>query len=110
MKTKKDPVQAVGKIVIIKEMEKQTKTASGIIIEGMKNRDPFAVGTVVSVGRGIELITGEMQVPPVEKGDTILYDKGKVATMNGLTYINADHILAIVNDKKELPTGYYEVK
>ena len=110
MTKKKDPIQAVGKVVILKEMEIQTKTASGIIIEGMRNREPFAIGTVVSVGNGIELINGEFQVPPVKKGDTIFYDKGKVAIMNGLVYINADHIIAIVNDASQLPTGYYEVK
>ena len=59
---------------------------------------------------GIELINGDFQVPPVKKGDTIFYDKGKVAVMNGLVYLNSDHIVAIVNDSSHLPTGYYEVK
>ena len=76
-------------------MEIQTKTASGIIIEGMKNRDPFAVGTIVSVGEGYALLNGDFQVPPVKKGDTVFYDKGKVAIMNGLVYINSDHIMIL---------------
>tara|TARA_Y100000310_G_C20299031_1_gene630872 strand:+ start:176 stop:505 length:330 start_codon:yes stop_codon:yes gene_type:complete len=109
MTKEQDPVQAVGKIVILKEMEIQTKTASGIIVEGMRNREPFSVGTVISVGKGIQMTNGELQVPPVEKDNIVFYDKGKVALMNGLTYINSDHIVAVVNDTSQLPTGYYEV-
>jgi len=109
MKEEKDPIQAVGKIVIIKEMEIQKTTASGIIIEGMKNKEPFAIGTVVSVGEGIQMIDGGYQVPQVSKGDVVFYSKNHVATMNGLIYINSDHIVAVVNDKSKLPTGYYEV-
>ena len=110
MTKKQDPVQAVGKIVILKEMEIQTKTASGIIVEGVRNREPFSVGTVVSVGNGIQMTNGELQVPPVKKDDIIFYDKSKVASMSGLTYINSDHIVAVVNDKSQLPTGYYEIR
>jgi len=107
---KKDPVQAVNKIVILKEREKQTKTKAGIIIENQVNREPFAIGTVISVGNGIEMNNGSFQVPPVKKGDTVLYDKNKVAMMNDMVYISSDHIVAIVNDDNALPTGYYETK
>ena len=110
MAKKKDPVEALGRIVIIKEMEQQKKTASGIYIEGMTNKEPFAVGTVISVGKGIHTSTGQTQVPSVKADDIVFYDKGKVARMNGLVYISADHIVAIVNDKSQLPTGYYEIK
>ncbi len=110
MSESKDPIQAVGKIVILKEMERQTKSEGGIIIEGMVNRDPFAIGTVVSVGEGVPLSTGIVSAPPVKKGDVIFYDKNKVLVMNDLVYINSDFIVAIVNDKSQLPTGYYEIK
>ena len=104
----KDPLQAVNKIVILIEREKQTKTKSGIIIENQVNREPFAVGKVVSTGNGIEMNNGKFQTPPVKKGDTVLYDKNKCAMMNGMSYISSDHIVAIVNDEAALPTGYYE--
>jgi len=108
-KIEKDPVQAIGKIVILKEMEAQTKTASGIIVEGMRNKEPFAIGTVISVGNGIQLLEGEIQVPPVSKGDIVFYDKNKTATMNGLAYTNSDFIIAIINDESQIPKGYYQV-
>jgi|19_taG_2_1085344.scaffolds.fasta_scaffold01866_6 co-chaperonin GroES (HSP10) len=108
-KKEKDPIQAIGKIVIIKEMEAQTTTASGIIVEGMRNKEPFAIGTVISVGNGIQLLDGEVQVPPVSKGDTVFYDKNKTATMNGLAYTNSDFIIAIINDESQIPKGYYQV-
>ena len=108
-KKEKDPIQAIGKIVILKEMEAQTKTASGIIVEGMRNKEPFAIGTVISVGNGIQLSDGEMQVPPMSKGDTVFYDKNKTVSMNGLSYTNADFIVAIINDESQIPKGYYQV-
>jgi|TARA_Y100000034_G_C6775109_1_gene346040 co-chaperonin GroES (HSP10) len=105
----KDPIQAVGKIVILREMEAQTKTASGIIVEGMRNKEPFSIGTVVSVGNGIELTDGAIQVPPVEKGDIVFYDKNKSVIMDGLCYTNSDFIIAVINDESQIPKGYYQV-
>lgn len=60
--------------IVIKPIEPETKTASGIYLpEGAKER-PIQ-GKVVAVGPGKLLDNGKRSSPTVKKGDTVVFGK-----------------------------------
>ena len=60
--------------VLIKPLEPETKTASGIYLPESAKEKPMQ-GKVVAVGPGKMLDNGERITPSVKKGDTVVYGK-----------------------------------
>jgi chaperonin GroES len=60
--------------ILIKPIEPQTKTASGIYLPESAKDKPMQ-GKVVAIGPGKMLDNGERVTPSVKKGDTVVYGK-----------------------------------
>jgi chaperonin GroES len=60
--------------VLVKPIEKESKTESGIYLPESAKEKPMQ-GTVVAVGPGKLLDNGERVKPAVKKGDTVVYGK-----------------------------------
>lgn len=60
--------------VLVKPIEPETKTASGIYLPESAKERPMQ-GKVVAVGPGKMLDNGERIAPSVKKGDTVLFGK-----------------------------------
>ncbi len=60
--------------VLVKPMEPETKTASGIYLPESAKEKPMQ-GKVVAVGPGKLLDNGERVTPAVKKGDTVVFGK-----------------------------------
>ena len=60
--------------VLIKPLEPQTKTDSGIYLPETAKEKPME-GKVVAVGPGKMLDSGERVKPSVKKGDTVVFGK-----------------------------------
>ena len=60
--------------ILIKPIEPETKTTSGLFLPESAKERPMQ-GTVVSVGPGLLLENGERAVINVKKGDTVVYGK-----------------------------------
>ena len=60
--------------VLIKPLEPETKTASGIYLPETAKEKPMQ-GKVVAVGPGKLLDNGERMKPVVKKGDTVVFGK-----------------------------------
>lgn len=89
--------------IIVEAAEKETKTASGIILPDSAQEKPLR-GTVLAVGPGKVLDSGKIAPVDVNEGDTILYGKyaGTEVTVDGKDYIilRADDVLAVVEGAK----------
>ena len=60
--------------VLVKPIEKESKTESGIYLPESAKEKPMQ-GTVIAVGPGKLLDNGERVKPAVKKGDTVVYGK-----------------------------------
>ena len=60
--------------VVLKRIEEETTTASGIIIPDSAKEKPLQ-GTVVAVGNGKALEDGTLRALDVKVGDTVLFSK-----------------------------------
>ena len=60
--------------VLIKPLEAETKTESGIYLPESAKEKPMQ-GKIVAVGPGKLLDTGERVQPSVKKGDTVVFGK-----------------------------------
>lgn len=85
--------------IIVEAAEKETKTASGIILPDSAQEKPLR-GTVLAVGPGKMLDSGKLAPVDVKVGDTVLYGKysGTEVTVEGkdVIILRADDVLAIV--------------
>lgn len=85
--------------IIVEAAEKETTTASGIILPDSAQEKPLK-GTVLAVGPGKMLDSGKLSPVEVNTGDTVLYGKyaGTEVTVDGNDYVilRADDILALV--------------
>lgn len=74
--------------VLIKRVEEETKTASGIIIPDSSKEKP-AQGEVVAVGAGYRLENGTVRALDVKAGDKVLFGKysGQEVKVNGEEFI-----------------------
>lgn len=93
--------------VIVEAAPKEETTASGIILPDSAQEKPLR-GTVLAVGPGKTLDSGQVAKIDVSEGDVVLYGKyaGTEVTVGGKDYIilRADDILAVLNDAK-VPAG-----
>ena len=60
--------------VLVKPLEPEKKTASGIFLPETAKEKPMQ-GKIVAVGPGKMLDSGERVKPAVKKGDTVVYGK-----------------------------------
>lgn len=93
-------VKPLGSRVVIKALEKEERTKSGILLPDTAKEKPQQ-GKVVAVGSGRVLETGEKAALEVNEGDTVIFSKysGTEVKIDGEEYIILDgerDILAIV--------------
>jgi chaperonin GroES len=92
-------LKPLGDRVIIKEDEAETTTASGILLASTAQEKPHR-GSVIAVGKGKLDSAGNLVVPDVEVGDTIIYGKygGTQVTLDGEEYLilRSDDIYAVI--------------
>ena len=60
--------------ILVKRLEADSKTASGIIIPDNAKEKPME-GEVIAVGNGKKLDSGELAKPDVKVGDRVLFSK-----------------------------------
>ena len=85
--------------VIVKRLENETKTASGIVLPD-NAAELFDKGEVVAVGPGKKNDKGEVSAMNVKVGDRVLFGKysGQTVKMNGeeLLVMKEDDLFAVV--------------
>jgi chaperonin GroES len=85
--------------VIVKRKEKETTTASGIIIPDSGQETP-AQGTIVAVGNGKVLENGDVRTLEVKVGDVVLFGKysGTEFKADGdeFLYMNESDIIGVI--------------
>ena len=93
-------IKPLGDRVVIKDVEKEEQTASGIVLPDSAKEKPQE-GQVVAVGEGKKLENGEVVAPQVKEGDIVVYGKfaGTEIKHNGAEYliVSEKDILAIVD-------------
>jgi chaperonin GroES len=74
--------------VLIKPLDPEKKTASGIYLPESAKEKPMQ-GTVVAVGPGKMLDNGERVKPSVKKGDTVVFGKysGTEVEIKNITHL-----------------------
>lgn len=85
--------------IIVEAAAKEEKTAGGIILPDAAQEKPLK-GTVLAVGPGKRLDSGQLATVDVKKGDTVIYGKyaGTEVTVDGNDYVilRAEDILAVL--------------
>ena len=87
--------------VIVKRMEEERKTASGIVIPDAATEKPDQ-GEIIAVGKGKTGDDGKLQAMSVKVGDRVLFEKGsyvvKAFKMDGQEYLTMreDDIIGVV--------------
>jgi chaperonin GroES len=85
--------------VIVKRMEEERKTASGIVIPDTAAEKPDQ-GDVMAIGKGKILEDGRLQPPDLKVGDRILFGKysGQTVRVKGdeLLVMREDDIMGVV--------------
>lgn len=85
--------------IIVKRMEAETTTKSGLIIPDTAKEKPIE-GLVVAVGHGKPLDSGEIRALQVKEGDRVLFGKysGTEIKLEGDEHLilREDEVLAIV--------------
>lgn len=91
-------IRPLGDRVVIQLVEKEEKTASGIVLPDSAQEKPQEA-KVIAVGSGI-VVDGERIALEVKEGDHIIYSKfsGTEVKYDGIEYLilREDDILAIV--------------
>lgn len=92
-------LRPLGNHVWLEPLTPPTETESGIILPPNAQEKPQQ-GTVLGVGAGLRLETGERRPPEVQPGDRVLYPRfgGTEIKHDGTTYllIRESDLLAIV--------------
>ena len=96
----KAKVKPLGDRLLVKRLEAETKTASGIYLPESATEKPQQA-KVLAVGEGkVNESTGKRNALPVKKGDTILLSKwgGTEIKIDGedVIIINLDDVMGIV--------------
>ena len=92
-------LRPLGDRIVVKQLEAQEKTKSGLILPDTAKEKPQEA-KVVAVGPGKQLEDGDVKKLEVKTGDRILYGKysGTEVTIEGADYLilREEDILAIV--------------
>jgi chaperonin GroES len=85
--------------VVVERMEAETKSAGGIVIPDTAKEKPMR-GTVIAVGPGRLLESGEVKALDVKKGDKVLFGgyAGSEVKLDGKDYliVNESEIFAVI--------------
>ena len=85
--------------VIVRRMEEERKTASGIVIPDAATEKPDQ-GEIVAVGKGKVSDDGKLQAMSVKVGDRVLFGKysGQAFKMDGVEYLQMreDDIIGVI--------------
>lgn len=85
--------------ILIKRLEGEEKTASGIIIPDNAKEKPME-GLVVAVGAG-KLVDGKLLKPDVKTGDKVLFSKyaGSEVKLDGVEHLilREDDLLGVID-------------
>ena len=86
--------------ILVKRVEAEQKTASGIIIPDAAKEKPVE-GRIVAIGNGRILDNGTVQKPDVKTGDTVLFGKysGTEVKVEGEEFLilREDDILGVIS-------------
>lgn len=89
--------------IVVEPAESEQMTAGGIILPDSAKEKPHR-GTVLAVGPGKTLDSGEKATIDVKEGETVLYGKysGTEVTVGGKDYIilRADDVLGVLDTAK----------
>tara|TARA_R110002111_G_scaffold214295_2_gene277268 strand:- start:415 stop:702 length:288 start_codon:yes stop_codon:yes gene_type:complete len=92
-------IKPLGDKILVKRLEAETKTASGIFLPESAKEKPQQA-KVIAVGEGKVLDNGDRAPIAIKKGDTIILNKwgGTELKLEGEEYLvmSADEVLAIV--------------
>ncbi len=92
-------IKPLGDKILVKRLEAETKTTSGIFLPESAKEKPQQA-KVIAVGEGKVLDNGDRAPISVKKGDTIILNKwgGTELKLEGEEYLvmSADEVLAIV--------------
>ncbi len=93
-------LRPLGGHIIVEMTEKEHKTASGIILPDMGDKERPEQGTVIAVGPGKFLDNGTRQVMEVKVGDVVVFKKygPDEVEVDGKKYlvVGADDIMATI--------------
>jgi len=85
--------------VVVERMDAETKSAGGILIPDSAKEKPMR-GTVIAVGPGRVLDSGEVKALDVKKGDKVLFGgyAGSEVKLDGKDYliVNESEIFAVI--------------
>jgi chaperonin GroES len=85
--------------VVVERMDAETKSAGGILIPDTAKEKPMR-GTVIAVGPGRVLDSGEVKALDVKKGDKVLFGgyAGSEVKLDGKDYliVNESEIYAVI--------------
>ena len=93
-------IQPLGDRILVKRLEAETQTASGIYLPDTAQEKPQQA-KVIAVGAGaVNENTGKRNELAVKKGDTVLLNKwgGTEVKLNNeeMLIVNADDVLAVI--------------
>ena len=92
-------LRPLGDKILVKRVEAETKTKSGIVLPDSAKEKPKR-GTVIAVGEGKRLDSGERAPFNVKKGDEIIFTSyaGTEIKLDGdeLLIMSEDDVLAVV--------------
>ena len=92
-------LRPLGDRIVIKAVERETVTASGIVLPDSSKEKPQE-GSVIAVGPGKLLESGEYVTPEVKEGDRVIYSKysGTEFKLDGNDYLvlSERDVLAVV--------------
>ncbi len=92
-------IKPLGDKILVKRLEAETKTASGIFLPESAKEKPQQA-KVIAVGEGKVLDNGDRAPITLKKGDTIILNKwgGTELKLEGEEYLvmSADEVLAVV--------------
>lgn len=88
--------------VIVKRVEQQRKTPSGIVIPDTATEKPEQ-GEVIAIGQGKQLEDGTLRPLEVKIGEQVLFGKyaGQTVKLDGVEYLvlREEDILAVIDDQ-----------
>ena len=92
-------LRPLGDKILVKRLEAESKTKSGIVLPDAAKEKPKR-GTVLAVGEGKRLVSGERAAFNVKKGDEVIFASyaGTEIKLEGeeLMIMSEDDILAVV--------------
>jgi chaperonin GroES len=98
-------IQPLHDRIILEAAPKEERTAGGIILPDTAQEKPQR-GTVLAVGPGKRLDSGQLAPVDVKVGDTVLYGKygGTEVKVDGKDYVilRAEDILAVLDSEPAL--------